>query len=189
MNSKVRSNIINNIKPSDERRNPMRSLKLAWRNLKLCCFFVRCLCWLRFSLPFFSSFHFSPIEMRKALAARCWVYKVYCVYYIKSSIYGRRVEEWGETSWIHRRAPPGIRTQHTKHKIRLDSTRRVSVVRISKILSINSQEGMEEYLGIRSYRLRLKIFIPKISFFSRSSVEMISSWVPFKNMRVRVLEL
>lgn len=41
---KVRSNLINNIKPSDERRNPMRSLNLARRHLKLCCFFVQCLC-------------------------------------------------------------------------------------------------------------------------------------------------
>lgn len=103
------------------------------------------------------------------------VYKKEYIVCIISRVQSTEEEAREETSWIHRRAPGGIaRLSHSTSTLntKIESTSSSSSFHgsaqyVSKILSINSQEGMKEYLGIRSYGLELWNFhSPKISFFS-----------------------
>lgn len=111
------------------------------------------------------------------------VYKKEYIVCIISRVQSTEEEAREETSWIHRRAPEGIaRLSHSTSTLntKIESTSSSSSFHgsaqyASKILSINFQEGMKEYLGIRSYGLELWNFHSPKNIFLLSAPLLCSS--------------
>lgn len=182
---KVRSNIVNNIKFE----SCLRTFEIVLFFRSMLVLGLALLALPPFFPPFSSVFRLLKWE-NSEFASMVGVYKKEYIVCIISRVQSTEEEAREETSWIHRRAPGGIaRLSHSTSTLntKIESTSSSSSFHgsaqyASKILSINSQEGMKEYLGIRSYGLELWNFhSPKISFFSplRSFLELESRAVGF----------